>query len=225
MKIDKSEEFVYDSESGSEYEHEQYQPPKHFEKATLPASSASVEGKEIWLIKTPKGFPISKLKTLPVSFTASKVSNEGIAKVDVEGHQFQVNEDLFASETAKYTVLRKDLINKRFDRFYTIREVVDLPAIDYNVAIKEREDVEKIPNLRMRHFPSGYSARDYDEAKVLESRLDEDGKVIKKVKVEMDKKDKKDKKDKREKKEKKDKKDKKDKKEKKEKKERKSKKD
>lgn len=213
----KSDQYVYDSESGLEYEDTGFEPPKHYEKLPIPATDVSVEDKEVWLIKTPKGFPISKLKKLPVSFTSYKVSNNGVPKFEVEGLHFQVNEDHFSSETAKYNILRKNLMNRRFDRFYTIREVVELPEIDFDTVVKPREDVKKIEGLRMRHFPTGYSEKDYDGITLLESRIDADGKVIKKAKtsgsestdVDKEKEKKKEKKEKKQNKEKKEKKEKK----------------
>lgn len=213
MKFEKSEEFVYESDSSSDYDYEKYSPPEHFEKIDIPATNTPLDNKEIWLIKIPKGFPISKLKTLPVSFTATKIDDEGVSKVELEGHKFQVNEDHFSTNTAKYTILRKDLINKRFDRFFTLREVVDLPEIDMGSVMQPRKDVEKIEGLRMRHFPTGYSEKNFKEAKVSESLLDHDGRVFKKSKtgptlekssgmsVEKKKKKKKEKKDKEKKKE------------------------
>lgn len=205
----KSEEFVYDSESGSDFEDVGFEAPKHYEKVPLLTPNAKLDNKEIWLIKAPKGFPVSKLKTLPVSFTSSKVSNSGVKPFELEGKNFQVNEETFSSDSAKYSIIHEDLLNKKIDRYYTVRQVVKIPEIDFGKAIRPRQDVPKEENLRMRHFPTGYSANNYEEAQPLpESRLDEDGKVIKKMKIEpaSEKKHKKEKKEKKEKKDKKDKK-------------------
>ncbi|SGZ57158.1 CIC11C00000004402 [Sungouiella intermedia] len=205
----KSEEFVYDSESGSDFEDVGFEAPKHFEKVPLLTPKTKIGNSEVWLIKAPKGFPVSKLKSLPVSFTSSKVSDKGVKPFDLEGKSFQVNEETFASDSAKYTIIHESLLNKKIDRYYTVRQVVEIPEINYSRAIQARTDVPKEENLRMRHFPTGYSASNYIEAQPIpESRLDEDGKVIKKMRIEpaSEKKEKKDKKEKKEKKDKKDKK-------------------
>lgn len=219
----KSEEFVYDSESGSEYEDNGFVPPKNFNKIPMLKPQASLENKEVWLIKAPKGFPLSKLKTLPVSFTSTKVSNNGVKPFELEGNSFQINEERFASDSAKYTIIHEDLLNKKIDRYYTVRQVVKIPEIDLKKVVRPREDVPKQEDLKMRHFPTGYAASNYDEAQpIAESRLDEDGKVIKKMRLsEKTEKEKMEKKEKTEKKEKKDKKEKKEKKEKKDKKDKK----
>lgn len=215
----KSDERVYDSESGSDYEDVAFEAPKGFKKVPLKAPD-SLGDKEIWLLKTPKGFPLDKLKTLPVSFTSRKVKNDGVKPVVVDNTKYQVNEEHFSSDNAKYAIVNKELRGKHIDRYYTIREVVDIPKIDFEAVTVPRVDVEKAEGLKMRHFATGYGAKDFEEAQpIAELRLDEDGRVIKKARVEEKKADKKE-----EKKEKKDKKDKKDKKEKKEKKDKKEKK-
>lgn len=208
----KSDEFVYDSESGSDFEDAAFEPPKHYNKVPLFTPKTDLANKEIWLIKAPKGFNVSQLKTLPVSFTSKKVSNDGLKSFKVGEKEFQMNEEHFSSDSAKYSLIHEDLLDKKIARYYTLRQVVKIPGINWDKAIKKRKDVPKEKNLKMRHFPTGYSANNFDEAKpIAESRLDEDGKVIKKFKVEPapEKKEKKEKKDKKEKKEKKEKKDKK----------------
>ena len=218
----KSDKVVYDSESGSEYEDKAFEPPKHFRKIAIPTPQTTAQNKEIWLIKTPRGFPVSELKTLPVSFTATKVKNDGVKPFKVQNSDFQVNEEHFSADTAKYHIVNNELLNKKIDRFFTIREVVRVPEINYDVMVEPRKDVEKATDLRMRHFATGYAAKDFKEAHPIpEPRLDADGKVVKRAKVAIenseqkedeeskDKKEKKEKKDKKDKKEKKDKKDKK----------------
>lgn len=200
----KSEDVVYDSESGSDYEDKPFQPPKHFRKIALPNPKASSLNKEVWLIKTPRDFPVSELKTLPVSFTATKIKNDGVKPFTVHNSDFQVNEEHFSSDTAKYAIVNGDLLNKKIDRFFTIREVVRIPEINYETEVEPRQDVEKAENLRMRHFATGYAAKDFKEAHPIpESRLDADGKVIKRQRlasdladVKKEKKEKKEKKDK-----------------------------
>lgn len=210
----KSDEFVYDSESGSDYEDAAFAAPKNYEKIPMLDAKVALDNKEVWLIETPKNFPLAQLKTLPVLFTAKHVADDAVETFDVELSSYQVNELRFAGDAAKYKVLHKDMMLRKIDRFYSIREVVRVPEIDFAAAVKPREDVAKVENLRMRHFATGYSAQDFDEAKPIPaSRLDADGKVLKRAKVEKkEKKEKAEKGDKKEKKEKKHKKEKKDKK-------------
>lgn len=175
----KSEEFVYDSESGSEYDDVAYEKPKHFAKYELPPHKSSMKGKEMWLIKTPRGFPLSQLKTLPVSFASKKISNDGVKTFDLNDAKYQANEDSFASDAAKYVIIDHEKVHREISRFYTIREVVAVPEINYEKEVKPREDVQKLTGLKMRHFATGYSAKDFTEAQpIAESRLDEDGKVL-----------------------------------------------
>lgn len=179
----KSDERVYDSESGSDYEDVQFEPPKGFTKVQLQAPKLMGD-KEVWLIKTPKGFPLEKLKTLPVSFTSTKVRNDGVRPLELDGTKYQVNEELFSADNDKYAVVNEEFRGKTIDRYYTVREIVDVPKIDHEAVTVPRKDVEKIEGLKMRHFATGYGARDFDEAQpIVELRLDDDGRVIKKAKV------------------------------------------
>lgn len=227
----KSNEYVDDSGSESDGEIE-FQPPKHFHKSK-PASSVKIQNdKEIWLIKTPKGFPLKNLKTLPVSFTATSISN-GPSRFNLNQKNFQVNEELLGTDTesSKYAVLTNEnkknfkIVGQDISRFYNIRESVDIPSIAMDEVVKPRKNIKEIKNLRMRHFPTGYGAEDFDEAKpqggdvnASDTDSEDDGKIVKKAKIEeKSKSDKKDKKEKKETKEKKEKKEKKSKKEKKDK--------
>lgn len=206
----KSEAVVNDSESGSDYEDLEFEAPSSHSKFTLPPLGTSLDKKEMWLIKTPKNFPLSKLKTLPVSFTAKRVSDSSVKPFSVDGHKYQVNEEHFSAASAKYTVFHEKNTSSQPSRFLTIREVVEIPEIDFEKAIKPREDVPKEENLRMRHFPTGYGAPDFKEAQPGATQ-DADGKLTKKMKIdtgdadkaEVRDKEKKDKKDKKEKKDKK----------------------
>lgn len=227
----KSDKYVNEDVSSDESGDEAFQPPKHFNKVTT-SKSFKVGDKEIWLIKTPKGFPLHKVKTLPVSFTSSSI-HSGAEPFKIDSSEYQVNEDVLDgdNELRKFSLISKNKIvkGKHFDRFYNIREVVQIPEIDFDKVTVARKNVRPVSRLRMRHFPTGYSAGDYDEAnpelisdkeEVFESEeetidishitKDEAGKAIKKAKLSDDSKSKKDKKkDKKEKKEKKDKKEKK----------------
>lgn len=214
----KSKDYI--SESESDAEEVAYQPPRHYNPISAKEQLGSVTGKEIWLIKVPKGFPINKVNSLPILFTAQSIE-EGPEPFIVEGSKenvaYQVNEEMLALEASdrKYVVLSRKskgyrpIANAPITRFYNVCEKVLVPEINLETAIRPRHNVKKIPGLRMRHFPTGYDAADYSEAKPSESishttARDDDGKSTKKSKAEKkEKKEKKDKSIKKEKKEKK----------------------
>lgn len=205
----KSAEYVADSGSDSDAEENQFQLPKNFNKYTSQNKFPSeINNKEVWLIKVPKGFPIKKLSNLPVSFTSTSLEN-GPQKIKIDESLYQVNEELLNSADVtnnKYKVLVNNgkyiPFKSSIERFYNIRESIDIPEINYDKVVKNRKNVKKVTNLRMRHFPTGYSAHDYDEAKVQHEDDKDDQKIIKKQKTQEsdinEKKDKKQKKDKKE---------------------------
>lgn len=221
----KSDKYVNDDVSSDESGDESFQPPKHFSKVNTSKSFKVSGDKEVWLIKTPKGFPLSKLKTLPVSFTSTSIY-AGAEPFKVDSTKYQVNEEVFGSENElrKFSLISKDKIvkDKHFDRFYNIRELVQIPEINFEKVNVARKNVKPITKLRMRHFPTGYAAGDYDEANpelvsdkdevesedetinISHITKDDSGKVTKKAKVSEESKAKKEKKkEKKEKKEKK----------------------
>lgn len=164
----KSKEYVSDSESENEYE-----PPKGFKPQQFgPGFVEAAKDKEIWLIKAPKGFAMDELKKLPVSFTATSIK-KGPTPFTQNDVVYTVNEELLTTENApsKYTVLagRKNgglvSTSAKVNRFYNIRETVSIPKIDFDAARVPRKDVEEVEGLRMRHFPTGYDADDFEEAK------------------------------------------------------------
>lgn len=216
----KSNEYI--SESESDAEEVAYQPPRHFNPVSGKEKLGSVTGKEVWLIKVPKGFPINKVKSLPILFTAQSIKDGPkpfTIKDSKDDVSYQVNEELLALDASdrKYVVLSrkskayKPMSDAPITRFYNVSEKVLVPEINLGTAIKPRQNVKEIAGLRMRHFPTGYDANDYTEAKKTHSTShttarDDDGKSTKKSKSE--KKEKKEKKDKSMKKEKKEKRDK-----------------
>ena len=235
MSATKSDKYVNDSGSDLEGEEETYVAPKNYHKYDLRSKFEPRDNREIWLIKTPKGFPIEKLQTLPVSFglTSKNGLNTSAATFKVENRSFQLYEESFAaeSEAHKYSILghkgenQLEPVEKTIDRFYNISEKIAIPDINYEKVVIPRKDVEKIDGLVMKHYPTGYGASDFEEARAPKRTAShsENG-THKKRKTESEsgekeKKEKKDKKEKKEMKEKKEKKEKKDKKDKKEKKE------
>ncbi|KAG5421285.1 RPA34 [Candida metapsilosis] len=229
----KSSEYVDDSDL-EEDQVQPFEPPKHYHKLSHSSKSLpKTKDKEIWLIKTPKNFPLEKLKTLPIAFTKNRVAES----FEVSGSSYQVEEELSPASSSsiiptteinnKHTIFKAKHnsfkpTDLKISRFYNIKEVVNIPQIDFDKARVPRENVAQLKRLRMRHYPTGYSEKDFDIT--YDDDFDEEaGKSIKKVKVDevqeqkhseskhhkekKEKKDKKDKKDKKEKKEKKSKKD------------------
>ncbi|KAG7664079.1 RPA34 [[Candida] subhashii] len=216
-KVYKSSEYVQDSDVSSDEEDQEFKAPKHYHKLENKSKLdiKNLKEKEIWLIKAPKGFPLKDLKTLPVSFTATSIKS-GPDSFKVDGNSYKVDEEFLSStatgddDSGKHTIFFKHSkafksSGQHISRVYNIRETVKIPKINFDQVVIPREDVPKIDNLRMRHFPTGYGANDF---KVEDEAGDEDvaeGKVLKKVKVDESSsgKEKKHKKDKKEKKEKK----------------------
>ena len=234
MTVNKSKEYVRESESDSDSE---FEVPKEYNPIQLGALEN--KEKEVWLIKAPKGIPLKELKQINVSFDSPTLEKEAEPFV-LRNRTYQALEDQFAkSSNGRYTVIGPENNEKRIstfniNRFYNIREAPEKPKVDYSKVKGPVEQIGEIGDLRMRYFPTGYGARDYAESSPgffsghQNSGIDanNDGhsyneKIVKKAKVdnkENEKREKKDKKEKREKKEKKEKKDKKERKEKKEKK-------
>ena len=145
--------------------------------------------------KTPKGFPLTDLKKLPISF-----SGKSAESFKVNNLSYQVTEDLGASASDtnnKHTIfsLKKKFqtTREKISRFYSIHEVVDIPEIQLDKVVVPRQNVPKIKKLRMRHFPTGYGADDYQFDKEEEEEEEEEesenddveaGKSFKKAKVE-----------------------------------------
>lgn len=209
----KSTEYVHDSDVSSDEEDYEFKPPKHYQKLENKSKldDKNLKEKEIWLIKAPKGFPLKELKSLPVSFTATSIKS-GPESFKVGGNSYKADEEFLLStatggndDAGKHTIFFKHSkafksSNKPITRIYNIRETVKIPKIKIDDVVIPRQDVPKVDNLRMRHFPTGYGANDYKQ-----EGEDEDvaqGKVLKKAKVEetstpsKEKKHKKDKKEK-----------------------------
>ncbi|EGW32307.1 uncharacterized protein SPAPADRAFT_61386 [Spathaspora passalidarum NRRL Y-27907] len=222
-KVYKSSEYISESDLSDDEEVE-FQPPKHFHihesKAKLDIKS--IKDKEIWLIKTPKGFPISELKTLPISFTATSLKQHHDPLKLKNGSKFSIDEELLANpetgNAGKHSVFVKSSSKTHklkpsglgISRMYNIRELVTIPDIKYEDVVIPRENVPRVDDLRMRHFPTGYGAGDYkfegDESVSTETKPAKRDREESKAEPEKEHKEKKHKKDKKEKKEKKEKK-------------------
>ena len=144
--------------------------------------------------KNSQGFPLTDLKKLPISF-----SGKSAESFKVNNLSYQVTEDLGASASDtnnKHTIfsLKRSFrpLGEKISRFYSIHEVVDIPEIQLDKVVVPRQNVPKIKKLRMRHFPTGYGADDYQFDKEEEEEEEEEsenddveaGKVLKKAKVE-----------------------------------------
>ncbi|KAI3404065.2 RPA34 [Candida oxycetoniae] len=173
----KSKEYVDDSDLEEPSSPEpSFEPPKHYHRVTKSTGLPKIKDKELWLIRTPKGFPIDKLKCLPIELAKNKKADS----FEINGSSFEINEELsfvdskhLATSTKEVNGNNKHAVftaekgrfiptDHKFNRFYNIREVVDVPHIDFEKATVSRNNVPKIKKLRMRHFPTGYGQNDYD---------------------------------------------------------------
>ncbi|CDK25675.1 unnamed protein product [Kuraishia capsulata CBS 1993] len=174
-----SSEYVDGSDSDSEVEVPEYAPPAGYKKFDPPAIDTSkFKQKELWLIKCPKGLDLSKLKKLPVSFQIGATTDLKVGNSTFNLTEDTYQEDIAAqsekSDSSKHCLLVNGKTTSgmkpselTIQKYYTISEKVKIPSIDYEKAIVAREDVPKEENLRMRHFPTGYGANDYNEAKAI----------------------------------------------------------
>lgn len=213
----KSDKYVHESDDSDEEDYS-YTPPKHYKSIT--GKDVDLNGKQVWLIKYPKNLNVSNLPSLPINSNGSSILNihendeskdSSIDKMS-KPFSYQISEEInggnyqiFVNDSQKFKTK-----NIKIDRVYNIRESTVIPQIDLNKVKKPRKNVPVVKGLRMRHFPTGYSAEDYIEAQSSQKLDDE---IIEtddqKQDTKDDKKHKKDKKDKKDKKEKRDKKDKK----------------
>ena len=191
----KSSEYVDDSDL-EDIEEQVFEPPKHYHKLSHPSKSLpKAKDKEIWLIKTPKDFPLEKLKTLPIAFTKNRVAEP----FDIVGSTYQVEEEL--SSTSASTIIPSTEINNKhtifkakhdsfrptdlkISRFYNIKEVVNIPQIDFDKSRIPREDVPQLKRLRMRHFPTGYGEKDFKVTYDDDDSDVEEGKAVKRTRKE-----------------------------------------
>ncbi|ODQ66195.1 RNA polymerase I, subunit RPA34.5, partial [Nadsonia fulvescens var. elongata DSM 6958] len=171
-----SEERVYESESDSDSSLAVYAPPRgtkaiKVQPTTLSkeAGTEAADNKEIWLIKLPSQFDVRKLKTLPVSFVPGakpSFQHDGGSYVmteDIEQDQSSQRIKVLAQNNKNKEFLSV-LPNKNISRFYQIYQNVEIPAIDFNKAIVPKPMVEKIHGLRLRHYATGFGAKDFPEA-------------------------------------------------------------
>lgn len=229
MIIDSDEGLTTDSEAERELEEKavEFIPPRKYSKQVSLKCPEVLESlgkkKQIWLIKLPKDVDVSSIKEIPVNDDETFQINE---------KSYSITEDITNTglgKNGKFKILKptkkdgKSSLNPTNDlnivRFLDVYESVQIPDINYDKVVVQRKDVEKETGLRMRHFPTGYYIKDFEEAKEpvvpgpASNKKRNHNEIENGELEESSKKSKKDKKDKKEKKkEKKDKKDKKDKK-------------
>lgn len=192
----KSDKYVQSDSSESEDEYE-YAPPRHFKPHHSKGgiSKNQVGDKQIWLIKHPKDFKF-KVKKLPINFKSFK------SQIEIEKKTYEIVEQLekndqddynkfqiFSGKDSKYTPT-----NLKINKMYNINEKVQIPNINMEKVKIDRDDVPKVSNLKMRHFPTGYDGADFGETVSSASELEPKKKDKKEKKEKKGKKDKKDKK-------------------------------
>lgn len=135
-----------------------------------------MEGKEIWLIKHPRGLDLSKVEKLPISADAS-------GEFDADLRHYQVFQDDLNDKTnlnARLSLLEKSKThykvrqNLNIKGFYSIQEKVQIPQIDYSKVTKQRKDVPKEKHLRLRHVPTGYGLKDFPQEEPSSKRSKKD---------------------------------------------------
>ncbi|ODV94053.1 hypothetical protein PACTADRAFT_4010 [Pachysolen tannophilus NRRL Y-2460] len=198
-----SNEYISDSESSGDEVEQEFQPPKNFEELTSKQTSkVDFKNKEVWLFKLPKGLNLKGLSGIPISFD---FNSSTVFTTPNDNKQYSLQEDISQedltskSKNSKYTILSsskkepafKVLKNKPINRFYTISEKVSIPDINFEKARIQRKNVIKEENLRMRHFPTGYSAKDFKEAQILgkESSEEPEMEIFEDAKEEQDEKE------------------------------------
>ncbi|KAL6944618.1 hypothetical protein ACO0RG_001357 [Hanseniaspora osmophila] len=186
--------------------YKEFQNSKHFHKL----SDSSLKKKQLILIKAPKDFDFSKMKSIPLD--NNKGGDFSTVLDDVKeskrslGKQYYIKKDtLVNTRNIKVMSLSKDKYLKikgdlQIKDVYSINSGVEIPKIQLDQVKTPREDVVKVEGLKMEHFATGYDASDFAEANVSSSIKTSSKKENKPKKVDesSSRKDKKDKKDKKE---------------------------
>ncbi|CCF59092.1 hypothetical protein KAFR_0G00590 [Kazachstania africana CBS 2517] len=169
-----SKEYVSDSDVESDDNGQVFVAPadykkcKHLKKFPVDRlKDLRKSNSEIWLINFPASLDISKLKTLPVTdngSTSVKVSEslyeiEQNAKDAVENLSVLIPDD---DRESLVVLNNKKDANVKFDKVFTISESKDIPDVDVEKLKVSRKDVPQVDGLIMRHFATGYDAKDFD---------------------------------------------------------------
>ncbi|OUT21517.1 hypothetical protein CAS74_003636 [Pichia kudriavzevii] len=166
-----SDEVIIDSDAGlstdSEAEREleekavEFQAPKKYSKQDGKKKPSGFEalGKrdKVWLIKVPKDVDVDAIKEIPAVGKEIEINGKlyGISQEEARSDQFQ----LLLPEGTGYRTCGVG-ISKVVD----LHEKIRIPEINYSQVVTPRENVEREEGLRMRHFPTGYYIKDYEEA-------------------------------------------------------------
>lgn len=175
-----SREYVSESDVENEEEYVAFTAPSDYKKCKHLKKFHKKAEEQLWLIKLPSNLDISKLKTLPIDYSGDK---SGDAVITVEGentkmhynisenvtqqeHQDNSNLSLLIPDDSRDSLYISDDKNQSltFDRVFTVSEVASIPGIDYEKLRVPRSNVVKVEGLKMRHFPTGYDAKDYEGA-------------------------------------------------------------
>ena len=141
---------------------------------TLP----NLDKKEIWLIKTPKGFNFDKLQQLPISSNFKVDSKQFIIQEDLTG----INSNSKASNSDKYSLIVPKSNKKAFkinnglkiNKFFNVKESVEIPNIQYGKVVKKRKDVRVIKGLKPQHFATGYDRTEEDVTSDVDEEEDDE---------------------------------------------------
>lgn len=221
-----SEEVIVDSDDGftddSDVEREleenaiTFKAPRKYSKINDKLQKPQIIHKDskIWLFKFPKDMDLTKLKSIPLKEESEFSISDKLYSIHEESTNNNSLKQKFKILLPEESNLKNDNKNIKISRFFDISEKVVIPEINYSKVVIPRVDVEKEEDLRMRHFPTGYYIKDFEEAKEpvipgsqsKKRSRDANSDEAKDDSKESKKKSKKDKKEKKEKKEKKDKK-------------------
>lgn len=181
-----SREYVSDSDGESDAEVEQvFRAPSDYKKCRHLKKFHKKPNEEVWLIKVPAGLDIGSLKSLPVDLDSRGDDRSGSSVVtfDANAKKYSLEEQngldysnlslLVPDESRESLRLergtegkgnsksKKESTSVALERIFTVSEVASIPNIDFSKLRVPHADVVKVEGLKMRHFPTGYDAKDY----------------------------------------------------------------
>ncbi|QPG73450.1 hypothetical protein FOA43_000761 [Brettanomyces nanus] len=168
-----------DSLDDDSIENDEYEPPRSYVKVTGMKKVKELSdhhlkknpNQQLWLLKIPKEIEVSKISSIPINSIGEPELFE------VEGKQYKIGEDLTSinannEKDQKYTLLQvagsssyKVQSDIKISRFFNVSQSVTFPEVNWSKVTTPKERVMPVEGLRMRHFPTGYYIRDYNEAK------------------------------------------------------------
>lgn len=163
-----SKEYLSDSDMESDSETvQQFTVPSGFKKVThLKRFPKKSQEEEVWLIKLPANLDISELETLPMDNGVISLKNKKKYMISKDFAQdSSSNLSLLVPNDDKVSLSASVNSNDKsikFDKILTVSEIANIPEIKYENIRLPRNDVVKVEGLQMRHFPTGYDAKDYE---------------------------------------------------------------